>query len=326
MIRLLNSIPPCLLFCLVILLFPRIIKGHHYCSGPTYAPNSTYHKNLIRLLSSLSSNAIQSNGFYNTTVGQNSDNTIYGLFLCRGDATIEACDKCVSTAIKDITTPQKCPNTTQAVGWYGETQDVGWYGVCMIRYSDTYIFSVENDNPLGFSHHNANATDQSGFMELALDTLNAVAKQAAYGGGGKKFATKEVGGEVLAASCTARYAVYPFYKVTLLPPSPPPLLPPPPPPQLTETPSNGKSKISVVTIIAIAVHSAILILQVSLCFLCRKWRARMNASLPKNVEISSVESLHFDLDAIKSATNDFSPDNKLGQGGYGEVYVQGYFT
>ena len=38
------------------------------------------------------------------------------------------------------------------------------------------------------------------------------------------------------------------------------------------------------------------------------------------VDISSVESLQFDLDVIKSATNDFSPDNKLGQGGFGEVY------
>ncbi|KAI9123990.1 hypothetical protein K1719_005290 [Acacia pycnantha] len=149
-------------------------------------------------------------------------------------------------------------------------------------------------------------------MELALDTLNAVAKQAAYGGGGKKFATKEVnysnfqtiysmvlctpdlsaddcyrclitlsaeyptccfgkiGAVVLAASCTVRYEVYPFYRMTLPPPSPPPMSRPPP-----ET--------------------------------------------PPNVDISSVESLQFDLDVIKSATNNFSPDNKLGHGGFGEV-------
>ncbi|KAI9123466.1 hypothetical protein K1719_004766 [Acacia pycnantha] len=247
MIRFLNSITPFLLFCLV--MFPRIIKGQQYCSGPTYTPNSTYHTNLIRLLSSLSSNVIQSNGFYRTTVGQNSDNTVYGLFLCRGDVTIAGCDRCVSSAIKDITTPQKCPNTTQAVGWYGYE--------CMIRYSDKYIFSVEDANPLGIIDNIDNATDQSGFMELALDTLNAVAKQAAYGGGGKKFATKEVnysnfqtiysmvlctpdlsaddcyrclitlsaeyatccfgkiGAVVLAASCTVKYELYPFYRMPL---------------------------------------------------------------------------------------------------------------
>ncbi|KAK4258933.1 hypothetical protein QN277_005328 [Acacia crassicarpa] len=345
MIRFLNSITPFLLFCLVILLFPRIIKGQQYCLGTTYAPNSTYHTNLIRLLSSLSSNAIRSNGFYNTTVGQNSDNTVYGLFLCRGDVTIAACDRCVSTAIKDITTPQKCPNTTQAVGWYRYE--------CMIRYSDTYIFSVEDANPLGIFHNIANATDQRGFMKLVLDTLNAVAKQAAYGGGGKKFATKEVnysyfqtiysmvlctpdlspddcytcfrgltaqyqtccfgkiGGVVLAASCTVRYEVYPFYRITLPPPSPPPMLPP-------ETPPNDRRKISGGIIMAIVVPTVIFILLVSLCFFCliKRRAKKKDSSFPKQ----SDESLQFDLDVIKSATNNFSPDNKLGQGGFGEVY------
>lgn len=33
-----------------------------------------------------------------------------------------------------------------------------------------------------------------------------------------------------------------------------------------------------------------------------------------------MESLQFDLSTIKSATNDFSDDNKLGEGGFGEVY------
>jgi hypothetical protein len=33
-----------------------------------------------------------------------------------------------------------------------------------------------------------------------------------------------------------------------------------------------------------------------------------------------VESLQFDLSSIEAATNNFSPDNKLGEGGFGEVY------
>ncbi|KAL9663963.1 hypothetical protein QQ045_019358 [Rhodiola kirilowii] len=37
-------------------------------------------------------------------------------------------------------------------------------------------------------------------------------------------------------------------------------------------------------------------------------------------EIVSVESLLFDFGTIKSATNNFSDDNKLGQGGFGSVY------
>lgn len=36
--------------------------------------------------------------------------------------------------------------------------------------------------------------------------------------------------------------------------------------------------------------------------------------------MASVESLLFDLSTLKIATNDFSEDNKLGEGGFGAVY------
>jgi hypothetical protein len=38
------------------------------------------------------------------------------------------------------------------------------------------------------------------------------------------------------------------------------------------------------------------------------------------VEISSVESLQFDFGTIRVATDNFSEENKLGQGGFGAVY------
>jgi hypothetical protein len=37
-------------------------------------------------------------------------------------------------------------------------------------------------------------------------------------------------------------------------------------------------------------------------------------------ESTTIESLQFDLAAIQAATNKFSDDNKLGGGGFGEVY------
>ncbi|XP_028767806.1 cysteine-rich receptor-like protein kinase 10 isoform X1 [Neltuma alba] len=311
------------------------------CSGPTYAPNSTYHSNLNRLLSNLSSNASRSDGFYNTTVGQNGD-AVYGLYLCRGDTAVSACQACVSQATKDI---RQCLNYTRAVGWYEK---------CTLRYSDADFFSIEQDDPTRVLYNNGNAADPKSFMQLVIDTMNVVAKEAAYGGSGsKKYATREqnyssfqtlytmaqctpdisrddcynclrrtigeypnccfgrLGAIARAYSCNVRYELYPFYGVISSLPSP----------RVPESAfaSNDKSKISAVAMIAIVVQSAIFILQVSLCFLClRWWRARKNASLPKTAEIS--ESLHFDLDSIKTATNDFCPDNKLGQGGYGEVY------
>ena len=37
-------------------------------------------------------------------------------------------------------------------------------------------------------------------------------------------------------------------------------------------------------------------------------------------DITNIESLQFDLATIQAATNKFSEDNKLGGGGFGEVY------
>ena len=38
-------------------------------------------------------------------------------------------------------------------------------------------------------------------------------------------------------------------------------------------------------------------------------------------EITSVQSLQFDLGTIEAATNNFSDINKIGKGGFGDVYM-----
>ncbi|XP_028767831.1 cysteine-rich receptor-like protein kinase 25 [Neltuma alba] len=345
MIRFTNSAQLFLLLCLVILSIGRI-KGHYTCSPTTYAQKSTFQTNVNRLLSSLSSNTNQSDGFYNSTVAGQENNpnaTVYGMFQCLGYVTVQTCQKCVSDGIKDIL--HRCPNNTGAIGWYGNQ--------CWLRYSDQYFFSKTEEYPRLFYYNVNNATDTTSFMKLVGETLRGIAKEASEGGS-KKFATKtveydafqtlytmaqctldiseidclmclsnsisnlpiccngKVGGVTLTPSCYLRYEMYPFYQE----PAPPPALPPRAP-SLAST-SKDKSRISAGIIIAIAVPTVTFIL---LCFLCFKRRARKDASVPKqSVDISSVESLQFDLDTIKTATNDISPDNKLGQGGFGEFY------
>ncbi|XP_075666015.1 cysteine-rich repeat secretory protein 1-like [Castanea sativa] len=108
----------------------------YYCpNGYNFTPNSTFQSNLNHLLSSLSSNASREGGFYNTTVGQNSPNQIYGLFLCRGDVTADVCKDCVATAAK-VEVQQYCPTGIKAIIWYDE---------CMLRYSNESFFSIMND-------------------------------------------------------------------------------------------------------------------------------------------------------------------------------------
>jgi hypothetical protein len=40
-------------------------------------------------------------------------------------------------------------------------------------------------------------------------------------------------------------------------------------------------------------------------------------------EITNVESVQFDFSTIRSSTDNFSDENKLGKGGFGEVYRVG---
>ncbi|XP_028788521.1 putative receptor-like protein kinase At4g00960 [Neltuma alba] len=349
MIRLMNSPKLCLLLCLVILSIARIKGQNNVCSPDTYAQKSTFQKNLNHLLSSLSSNTNQSDGFYGTTVssqGNNSDDTVCGLFQCLGYATVQACQKCVSEGIKDIL--RRCPNKTGAVAWY----DKCWlhYSDRWLNYTDQCFLSKLEEEPNAVVLNKRYATDTDNFKNLLGETLTAVAKKASEGGSKKKYATKEanissfetlhamaqctpdiseidclsclsnsisylpyccnglVGATILKPSCYLRYETYAFY----------PEAPPPPAPSPESTSKGQLSRISAGIIIAIAVPAVTFIL---LCFLCLKRRARKDASVPKqSVDISSVESLQFDLDTIRTATNDFSPDNKLGQGGFGEVF------
>jgi hypothetical protein len=65
--------------------------SYHACPNTTtFTANSTYRSNLIDLLGYLSSNATSNPEFYNASVG-NSVDTVYGLFLCRGDLPAETC-------------------------------------------------------------------------------------------------------------------------------------------------------------------------------------------------------------------------------------------
>ncbi|KAG2404463.1 Cysteine-rich receptor-like protein [Vigna angularis] len=54
----------------------------------------------------------------------------------------------------------------------------------------------------------------------------------------------------------------------------------------------------------------------------RKIRKNKRTILQENFgqEISTIESLQFNLPIIEAATNNFSHDNKIGKGGFGEVY------
>uniref|UniRef100_M4DS30 Cysteine-rich receptor-like protein kinase 10 n=1 Tax=Brassica campestris TaxID=3711 RepID=M4DS30_BRACM len=276
---------------------------HHYCRNTTrYTANSIYFTNLKTLWSSLSStNASYSTGFQNATAGQARD-MITGLFLCRGDVSLEVCRDCVSYSVKDIV--RKCPNQREATIYYDQ---------CMLRYSDRNIFSnVTLDD--GFimynDHYDIPSAEQARFENLVLTTMIELAFEAANSS--RHFCTREtkwndyqdlyvlvqctpdltrqdcfrcldrsinelyfstIGERYLYPSCNSRYEFYKFYNETLLPP--PPLAAPTPPVSSAPRPRD---------------------------------------------DITTIDSLQLDYRTIQAATNDYSENNKIGRGGFGEVY------
>ncbi|XP_059443150.1 cysteine-rich receptor-like protein kinase 10 [Corylus avellana] len=320
----------------------------HVCPNTTtFTANSTYQSNLNHLLGSLTSNATRTTGFYNTTASAgNSVDTVYGLFLCRGDLSPDACRDCAADATKDVV--DRCPNEKVAVAWYDE---------CMLRYSNQDIFSSMVTDPSILMWNTQNISEQNQFALLVRTTMNDLASGVSnLGPGAKKFGTKEanftalqtlytlaqctadlsgsdcnrclqiaisnvvgccggkLGARALFPSCNARFEIYPFYQSVATVP---------PPPGTVSTP-KGKDKISAVTIIAIVVPISVfgVLCVMGYCFLTRRARKKYNAVQEENAanDITTVESLQFDLATIETATNMFSDDNKLGEGGFGVVY------
>ncbi|KAL9384088.1 hypothetical protein Peur_024411 [Populus x canadensis] len=236
----------------------EIIFLHHICSNTTtFVRNSPYQANLNILLSSLAGNATRNdiNGFYNASTGHDVYE-VYGLFLCRGDVSVEVCQECVNLATIDVV--QRCPIEKEAIIWYDQ---------CFLRYSNSNIFSSLSQTPRFLKWNKQNITVDVKFNKRVVDAISDAAKEAASAPSGeKKFAAKNVsytweeslyvlvqctpvlstsdcnrclnltlsyipiccnnkrGGRVLTPGCNLRYETYSFYNETaVMAMSPPPL-------------------------------------------------------------------------------------------------------
>ncbi|KAK7391016.1 hypothetical protein VNO78_19294 [Psophocarpus tetragonolobus] len=331
---------------------------HQNCSTNRTTADSVFQINLKTLVSSLSSNATAKNEFHNATVaGTKPSDTVYGLYMCRGDVPFELCAQCVVNATQKLSSDSECSLSKQAVIWYDE---------CMVRYSNRSFFSTVDTTPRVGLLNTANISNQESFMRLLFDTMNETADEAVSApNGAEKYATNEAnisgfqtlyclvqctqdlspqgcrtclsvaigqlswcclgkqGGRILNPSCNVRYELYPFYRsdTAVSAPSPEPsgFLPP-----TDSSNSGGSSVISSRTIVAIVVPItvAVLIFIVGIWLLSKRAAKKRNSTQdPKTeTEISAVESLRFDFSTIEAATEKFSDANKLGEGGFGEVY------
>ncbi|KAG4394976.1 hypothetical protein AAZX31_20G127500 [Glycine max] len=315
-----------------------IYSAHVCTSGSYYQPNTTFQTNLNILLSSLVSNATLHDGFFRTTVSE-----VKGLFFCRGDVTPSLCHHCVTAAASNITI--YCTNQTESIIWYDQ---------CTLRYSNNS--NLDNTFPSVnlINVESVPDSDLTRFNNILASTVNDIKHEVMDSNSGKKFATKEVnftssvklytlaqctpdmstfdcdiclsmaistlgdgkqGAQSLLPGCNLRYELYPFYNVSAV--SIQSELTPPPPP-----PSSGKISISIIVAIVVPIVVAIILFVVGVYFLRKRASKKYNTFAQDSIvdDLIDVESLQFDLAMVEAATEGFSDENKIGQGGFGVVY------
>ncbi|KAK7401188.1 hypothetical protein VNO78_12509 [Psophocarpus tetragonolobus] len=315
---------------------------HHDCtSKPKFSPKSAYQLNLNNMLSELTSQAFDSTnqyGFYQATgSGTNERDTVYGLFMCNG--YIEKCGECVNTSVHTL--KSKCVLNKEAVIWTHE---------CMVRYSNRFFFTTLEEWPSWCVQNNE---DYQGHLESfnnvlssLMDDLLTEASEAPMSY--NKFAVKnatvsegkdltgfaqcipnlskdnckkclrdamdflqtcakgKIGGRVLHPSCIVSYDPL-FFQLP-----------------------RGKRKNLATLASIICFHALVpVIILVYGCYvLCRESSGGNLKDKKRNCGkdiTTEMKSLQFDLRTIQEATNKFSDDNKIGEGGFGAVY-KGMFS
>nr|GMC83755.1 putative receptor-like protein kinase At4g00960 [Ipomoea batatas] len=306
----------------------------HSCgTNGTYSRDSAYQKNLDNLLPSLSNN-VNEYGFYNGSVGQGSDR-VSAIVLCRGDADINLCRDCVSDNARRIL--EWCPTQKEAFRWYN---------ICSIYYSDesilgslrttpeiTQFSSISLKNPAQFNGNLSVIVDRlktqaaggGPFLKYAADITSGPDQQTIFSYvqctpdlsvrdctdcintaidlWNKSEGNGRIGARVLRPSCFFRYEISSFFG------------------------SSDGNKTVIIIVIVVAIAAGLIGVAICIFVILRKRQKRKANSPVKSleetsstVEISTVESLKYDLITIQNATDNFSEANKLGEGGFGPVY------
>ncbi|XP_058072873.1 cysteine-rich receptor-like protein kinase 10 isoform X2 [Magnolia sinica] len=334
-----------------LLLFHTKIHADHLTENcpdaANYTTNSPFETNLKTLFPSLSKSAL-STGFSNDSLGDDPDR-VYGLVLCRGDVDGSTCESCLDPAIQEI--QEVCSNKKSGIIWF---QD------CMIRYSNqdffgtidvrsrTLLWNVNNrseaDNPridgrvlvdrlaseassspLMFATGNKtyeNGETRYGMVQCTRDLSpgNCISCLAELSKGLEDCCGGKRQWRILAGSCNIRYDAYNFIETA------------------KPTSQEGDNTKSVKVIIIAVVSTLLGVLILVACFFfyqSRRKRAQrakkkerhqkamteiMGAQTMQEEEVKAQELPLIDLDTIEEATNYFSDENKLGEGGFGPVY------
>ncbi|KAG4991703.1 hypothetical protein JHK87_025160 [Glycine soja] len=316
-----------------------VYLSHNCLSSKTFTVSSTFQKSLNTLFSYLSSNATNGKSFHDANI----NNQVYGLFMCRGDVPSPNCEQCVLNATHRMLS--ECGSFQEAIIWYSH---------CLLRYSHRNFFNMVEKSPvfsrLNITRFSSPDQGQKFFIFVLSNALSKVAIEA--GDSDERFGTKSlklndlqtlytlgqctrdltsddckgclgdvigpgipwsrlgsVGGRVMYPSCNLRFELVQFYKDG----------------DQAATPSSSEkrqNKSRLIILIIVPTLVSIMVFSVGYYLLRRQARKSFRTILKENFghESAILEPLQFDLAVIEAATNNFSNENCIGKGGFGEVY------
>ncbi|KAJ0245989.1 Gnk2-homologous domain-containing protein [Hirschfeldia incana] len=297
-----------------------------------FSPNGAYDINRQLMLSSLPTYVTANDGFYNTSRGQDTSR-VYGLGMCVPGTEAQSCSDCIMAASNGLV--QNCTSQIEGIDWRMDKT------LCLVRYSNHSFYGSLGIKILRSENYTrdvqANMTDLEITWEALMTGLIGQASSLYYAAGSRKLespishvfgvvqCSKDVslencthclqqnvveyrsccrgrqGGIISRPSCFTRWEVYPFLDLF----------------DNIALKKDGK-KISTGTIVAIVVVPVVLL---AVGFALWERREAFKAfTTDTGDDITTSGSLQFEFKTIEAATSNFHNTNKLGHGGFGEVY------
>ncbi|KAF8085880.1 hypothetical protein N665_0643s0009 [Sinapis alba] len=123
------------ILCFLLISFSPIFVSTQTCdeAAGTFKPNSSYEKNRRLINSTLASNVTAHAGYFNGSMGLGSDR-VYALGMCAPGAEPQACSYCIQDASDKLLS--SCLNQTDAFVWSGDEF------LCLVRYSSKSLYGV----------------------------------------------------------------------------------------------------------------------------------------------------------------------------------------
>ncbi|CAH8360115.1 unnamed protein product [Eruca vesicaria subsp. sativa] len=348
-----NNLLP--IFLLVLLTFSFVSVSGQTCvdSAGTFRPNSTYNSNRLLILSSLASNVTSRDGFfYNSSIGQE-PNQVFAMGFCIPGSESNDCFDCITEGVTELI--QSCPNQTEAYSWPGTntlcmvryanrsffgsmelephtvrynggniTSDVSEFHRILDAFTLQMIEAASSgrngvtSSSNGGKYYAANVTSVTTFQRIYalmscspdLSPGNCDACLRANVRSYQECCRANIGGATRRPSCYVRWDLYPFlgaFDNIGDAPSP------------TKKDDDSLSVGAVVGIVVAIVVIVLMLLGLAFAFYRRK-RSYGEIDFQSGDDISTQHSLQFDFKTVEAATDKFSRSNRLGQGGFGEVY------